>query len=157
MRQLRTVSLLALALFATTLTFRCVSIAAENAAGAHHLMLTPDEIKWEPFPALRPGVERALLSGDPDKPGSPFVFRIKLPDGAKVAPHWHPVDEHVTVISGTFLYGVGEKFDESALRELPPGSYAFMPKKTPLRNGEGRNGHSAKRCRSVQGLLCEGG
>ena len=67
MRQLRTVSLLALALFATTLTFRCVSIAAENAAGAHHLMLTPDEIKWEPFPALGPGVERALLSGDPDK------------------------------------------------------------------------------------------
>jgi quercetin dioxygenase-like cupin family protein len=58
--------------------------------------------------------EDAILAGDPDKVGSLFVFRIKQPDGSKIPPHWHPVDENVTLISGTFLYGVGEKFDEKA-------------------------------------------
>jgi quercetin dioxygenase-like cupin family protein len=130
MMHLRTIAILALACIATTLTPSCVAVAAENAPAAHYLMLTPDEIKWEPFPPLGPGVERAVLSGDPDKAGSTFVVRIKMLDGAKVLPHWHPVDEHVTVISGTFLYGVGDKFDEHALHELPQGSYAFMPKKT---------------------------
>jgi len=56
--------------------------------------------------------------------------RTELPDGAKVPPHWHPVDEHVTVISGTLLFGAGDKIDEHALRELPQGSYAFMRRKT---------------------------
>lgn len=42
-----------------------------------------------------------------------------MPDGAKAPPHWHPVDEHVTVISGTLLFGVGDRFDEPALRTAP--------------------------------------
>jgi quercetin dioxygenase-like cupin family protein len=92
-----------------------VASGAEKAkVKTHHVMLTPDQIKWEPFPPLGPGVQRAILAGDPDKVGSLFVFRIKQQDGSKIPPHWHPVDENVTVISGTFLYGVGEKFDEKA-------------------------------------------
>ena len=49
----------------------------------------------------------AVVSGDPDKPGAPFVIRILNPDGAKVPPHWHPTDEHITVLTGTFIVGMG--------------------------------------------------
>jgi quercetin dioxygenase-like cupin family protein len=123
------IALIAIALSTTTFTFRSQAAGNGSAAGAHHVMLTPAEMKWGPFPALGPGIQIAILSGDPNKAGSPFVFRLKMPDGAKVPPHWHPVDEHVTVVSGTFLFGTGEKFDTNAMRELPPGSYAFMPKR----------------------------
>ncbi len=102
---------------------------SDSAAVAHHVMLTPGDMKWGPFPALGPGIQGTILSGDPAKSGSLFVFRLKMPDGAKVPPHWHPIDEHITVMSGIFLFGSGEKFDTKALRELPAGSYAFMPKR----------------------------
>ena len=99
-----------------------------STAGAHHVMLTPEEIKWAPFPSLGPRIQIAVLSGDPSKPGSPFIFLLKMPDSTRVPPHWHPVDEHITVISGIFLFGEGDKLDPSVARELPAGSYAFMPR-----------------------------
>ena len=100
------------------------AIAAEPPAA--HLMLRPDAIKWQPFPPGVPGTTFAVLSGDPEKPG-PFVVRIKSPAGAKIPPHWHPSDEHVTVVTGTLALGMGETFDRKALRALPAGSYAFLP------------------------------
>lgn len=48
--------------------------------------------------------------------------------GAKIASHWHPEDEDVTVLRGGFSGAMGDKFDDAALRELPPGSYLLMPK-----------------------------
>lgn len=92
-----------------------------------HVMQSPDQIKWTKSGA---GTEFALISGDPQKEGAPFVLRLKFNDGSKVPPHWHPVDEHVTVISGTFFMGEGEKFNESAAHEMKAGSYALMPKET---------------------------
>ena len=68
----------------------------------------------------------ALVSGDPTKP-VPFVLRAQLPAGYKIAPHWHPTDEHVTVISGTVALGMGEKFDEAALKDTPTGGYFVAP------------------------------
>ena len=50
-----------------------------------------------------------------------------MPAGYKIAPHWHPTDEHVTVISGSFAVGMGEKFDQASMKTLPAGSYAVMP------------------------------
>jgi quercetin dioxygenase-like cupin family protein len=52
-----------------------------------------------------------------------------LADGAKFPPHWHPVDENVTVISGTFMAGMGDKYDESKMMTLAAGSYVFMPRR----------------------------
>jgi quercetin dioxygenase-like cupin family protein len=92
-----------------------------------HVMQSPDQIKWNKSGT---GLDFALISGDPQKEGAPFVVRFKLSDGSKVAPHWHPVDEHVTVISGTFFMGEGEKFNESAAHEMKAGAYALMPKET---------------------------
>jgi mannose-6-phosphate isomerase-like protein (cupin superfamily) len=93
-----------------------------------HVMMTPDEVKWETGPPSLPaGAQIAVIKGDLAKAGA-YTFRAKLPAGYKVPPHWHPVDEHVTVLSGTVGIGMGEKFDQAAGRELPPGSFVVMPK-----------------------------
>ena len=92
-----------------------------------HVVTPPSAIKWLNFPLGGPGVKAAVISGDPDKPG-PFVLRIKSPAGAKVPPHWHPGDEHLTIVSGTFAVGMGDVFDAKKLKALPPGSYALLPR-----------------------------
>lgn len=97
-------------------------------AAEAHKMLTPDAVTWGPAPpGLPPGAELAVLSGDPAA-AQPFTIRAKLPAGYVVPPHWHPTTENVTVIQGTLLLGMGEKFDEAAMKALPVGSFAVMPK-----------------------------
>jgi hypothetical protein len=114
------------------LAFGAVSLALAAAAGAQstpstHVIVAAPEIKWGPAPPVfEKGAEMAVLSGDPGKAG-PFVVRLKAPAGFKVAPHWHPTDENVTVISGTFALGMGEKFDAAALKPLGPGGFGLMP------------------------------
>lgn len=68
-----------------------------------------------------------VLYGDPDAVGQPFVMRIRELAGTIVPPHSHPVDEHITVVQGTWYFGVGETYDSAALKELKAGSYAFAP------------------------------
>jgi anti-sigma factor ChrR (cupin superfamily) len=60
----------------------------------------------------------------------PFTFRLKLPANYQVPAHWHPAVEHVTVISGTFNMGTGDKLDQSATKALAAGSIAIMQPKT---------------------------
>jgi anti-sigma factor ChrR (cupin superfamily) len=99
--------------------------------GANPVLLTPSDLKWMPAPpetGMPSAVQMTVLSGDPSKTGL-FSARLKIPDGGKVAAHWHPTDEHVTVIDGTFAAGMGDKFDESALHDFPAGSYVLMPKR----------------------------
>src|SRR6476661_5074357 len=104
--------------------------AAKPAAAApKHVMVAAPDVKWGPGPpSLPPGAQMAVLDGDPAVAGKPFVIRAKMPDGYRVPPHWHPTDENVTVIKGTFLMGVGEQFDASTATELGEGSYVRMPK-----------------------------
>jgi ketosteroid isomerase-like protein/quercetin dioxygenase-like cupin family protein len=83
-------------------------------------------IKWMDAPPFLPkGAKLAVLVGDPGKP-EPFTIRLQMPDGYKIAPHTHPTDEHVTVMSGTFRAAMGEKWDDKALGDFAPGSYANM-------------------------------
>lgn len=101
------------------------SSTAKAAAGP--VVVTPDKIQWGPAPPIfQSGAQFAVLSGNPAKPG-PFVVRLKLPDGYRVMPHWHPTAETVTVLSGEFRVGMGSKFDESGLTTLPPNSLAVVP------------------------------
>jgi hypothetical protein len=69
-----------------------------------------------------------ILYGDPEVAGEPFVMRIRELPGTVVPPHSHPVDEHITVVQGTWYFGLGEEFNPKALEELGPGTYAFAPK-----------------------------
>ncbi len=100
-----------------------------HAGDMDHVVVRPGAIKWGPAPpSLPPGSQVGILTGDPGKAGMPYVLRAKLPDGYKVPPHWHPTDENVTVLKGTLLIGKGEKFDPSAMEELPAGSFMRMPR-----------------------------
>jgi quercetin dioxygenase-like cupin family protein len=95
-----------------------------------HILITPTAVQWgDAPPALPPGAKMAVVEGKPSDPG-PFTIRAKFPAGYRIPPHWHPGDEHVTVISGTFRMGLGEKFDEKALHDLPVGGFAVMAKGT---------------------------
>jgi len=100
----------------------------QHADETKHVAVKPDALQWGPAPpGLPAGSQVAVLSGDPTKAG-PYVMRAKMPDGYTVSPHWHPTDENITVLSGTFLIGEGESFDASKLEEMPAGSFVRMPK-----------------------------
>ena len=102
------------------------SLAQAPATGAHHTVVAAGAVQWKP---LRPGAEIAVISGDPNKAGSPFVMRFRYSGKARIPPHWHPTDEHLTVLSGTFRLGMGERGDESATTALESGAYAHVPAK----------------------------
>lgn len=94
-------------------------------------VFTPDEIQWMPGSNLLPeGSKVAILEGDPSKDG-PFTMRIKFPANYKNAPHTHPKVEHMTVISGTFHLGIGQKFDSTNGKALPAGSFMVIPADVP--------------------------
>jgi quercetin dioxygenase-like cupin family protein len=117
-------------IFATLLALGLGLAWADDKKADHkdeHVVLTPDKLQWKPNPALPPGAVATVLSGDPTKPGL-FAIRVKLPDGFKVPPHWHPSDENVTVIQGTLLIATGDKFDMSKLQSVPTGGFMHMPK-----------------------------
>jgi hypothetical protein len=104
-----------------------------------HFMVTPDSVKWEAPPAGMfrgaPSTDTtsiwhyAHLEGDPLKPGAPYTIEFGCSDGSKAGPHWHPNDENIVVVRGTFALGTGDAFDSTAMRDLTTGSYAFMPKR----------------------------
>ena len=98
-----------------------------KAAGPAAVVVTPDKVQWGPAPPVfQPGAQFAVIAGDPGKAG-PFVVRIKVPDGYRIMPHWHPTVENVTVLSGEFHVGMGDKFDESSMLTLPGKSMAVVP------------------------------
>jgi hypothetical protein len=92
-----------------------------------HIVLTPEKLEWKPNPALPPGAMAAVLSGDPMKAGGVYAVRLKVADGYKVPPHWHPTDENVTVLQGTLLIGTGDKFDAAKMESVPTGGFMRMP------------------------------
>jgi quercetin dioxygenase-like cupin family protein len=69
----------------------------------------------------------AIVQGSPMQAGQPYTLRLSCTDGAKIAPHWHPTTENVTVVKGTFALGMGSKWDPSALKDLPAGGFASAP------------------------------
>ena len=110
------------------------SVSSSAQQGTDVLVL-PDQIVWGPGSAKLPaGAQIAVMFGDMSKPGELYMFRAKLPDGYSVAPHTHPMDEHVTVIKGTMILGFGEQRDEQSMQELPAGSYVALPSDVPHYN-----------------------
>ncbi len=93
---------------------------------ADHIMVMPDGITWvDAPPSLPPGAKVAVIEGDPKVAGL-FTMRLKIPRHYMIMPHFHPADEHVTVIKGKFSMGLGEKFNEAAAKEIPTGGFAVM-------------------------------
>jgi quercetin dioxygenase-like cupin family protein len=99
------------------------AVAQDHSTGI--VLNKPDGLTWKPGPPSLPkGAQIAVLEGDPNQEGI-FVFRVKAPDGYRIPPHTHPKMERVTVIAGTFNIGMGDKFDEKALKPMPAGTYGY--------------------------------
>jgi quercetin dioxygenase-like cupin family protein len=77
-------------------------------------------------PVVRPGAQFAVLEGNPLASSGDYTVRLKMPDGYRISPHWHPERENVTVISGTFKVGMGDIFHKTRMTALPAGSFAFL-------------------------------
>jgi quercetin dioxygenase-like cupin family protein len=117
----------------------CASVAMgaepSNPAAAvlkEHIMVKPTDVRWGPCSgALPPGVQCATIEGDPAAADVLFTIRVKIPPNYRIAPHFHPADEHLTVISGTFHMGPGKTFDKAASMAMTAGSFVVMPKGAP--------------------------
>jgi hypothetical protein len=97
------------------------TVAAEKHA------FTPDDIPFGPAPNfVRKGAQLAVLEGDPLASSGDYTVRLKMPPGYRIAPHWHPERENVTVISGILKLGMGDHFREAGMKCLPTGSFGFL-------------------------------
>jgi hypothetical protein len=135
----RNLALLTCLLLATSALAQTKSPAKKAASSASPMakMVPLGEEQWGDIPAEAmvgtPSVEVggklqiAIMQGNPMKAGSPYTLRLSCPDGAKIAPHWHPTTENATVLKGTFALGMGSKWDPSALKDLPTGGFATAP------------------------------
>src|SRR5436305_7036880 len=102
-----------------------ISFGAHGAADKNSF--TPDAIPYGPASASLPaGAQFAVLEGNPGGSSGDFTVRLKMPNGYKIAPHWHPQRENVTVLSGTLKVGMGDQFDESKMGSFPAGSFAYL-------------------------------
>ncbi len=120
----------------TRLTFAVTSMAlavalvaaVPGAFGQDHQMISPADLKWADLPSLPQGAQIAVIEGK--TPEEAFTIRLRFPANYKIPAHWHPTIERVTVISGTFHIGVGDKLDPAKTMALAAGSVAIMQPKT---------------------------
>ena len=104
----------------------CLVFGAVARAEEAHVLLTSLDLNWSDGPL--PGTQVVVMEGDPKSP-APFTMRLRLPADYKIPPHWHPADERVTVISGTFNVGRGDNFNPAIRKTLPAGGFMLMPPK----------------------------
>lgn len=91
-----------------------------------YIMVTPGDLTWADLGSLPPGAKISVIEG-PMNEAMPITARLKLPANYTIPAHWHPGVERVTVLSGTFYYGMGDKLDVQNTRALGAGSVIVMP------------------------------
>jgi quercetin dioxygenase-like cupin family protein len=102
-------------------------VAAADDANQHHLLPSASAVQWgAPPPVFPAGMKFAVIEGDPASKGLVTV-RLKMPAGYKIPPHWHPTDEHVTVLAGSLGIGMGDTLDTEQGQLLKVGGYAVAP------------------------------
>lgn len=105
-----------------------VETARAQAVATVPIVIRPASIVWQPGPpTLEPGSQGAVLAGNPSQPG-PFTLRVRLPAKFRIAPHRHPVDERLTVLSGTLCFAAATA--RTVARDtscIGPGTFRLMP------------------------------
>ncbi len=81
-----------------------------------------EDVRWQPDP-LSPGLESAVIAGDPRIAGQPYVVRVRFAPGTFSPPHFHPETRYVVVLKGTWWVGAGPRWDREATTPLPAGSF----------------------------------
>jgi len=110
---------------ATLLSIAGVLTAAPIAAdppGDVMRIVRAEDVRWHADPAA-PGLQSAVIEGDPAVAGRPYVLRVKFAPGTFSPPHFHPEARYVVVLKGTWWVGAGPKWDREATTPLPPGSF----------------------------------
>lgn len=110
----------------TVLAMLCV-VAPVPGHAQDATLVNPDQMKWAPADVI-PGVESAVLSGDPAKQ-QPFILESRWPAGSKIGPHWHSNTEHIIIISGTGTVGMSDNFDLQKGVPITTGGFIEMPSK----------------------------
>jgi quercetin dioxygenase-like cupin family protein len=95
------------------------------ASWAEHSVVKPADLKWNAVPSLPPGAQIAVIEG-PMNQAVPFTIRLKLPANYRIPPHTHPAVERVTVLSGVFNIGMGDKFDQAKTQSVEPGGIVIL-------------------------------
>ncbi|HEV8554085.1 MAG TPA: cupin domain-containing protein [Casimicrobiaceae bacterium] len=113
--------------FAVVVTF-FVGTPASWSQSSGHQMISPNDLKWAEIPSLPPGAKIAVIEG-PMSEAVPFTVRLKFPANYQIPAHSHPAVERVTVLSGTFNMGVGDKLDTQKSMSLAPGSMMILQPK----------------------------
>ena len=95
---------------------------------ANMAMSGGSSLKWDDLKAtgFDPGAKIAVVHGDPSGTGD-YTLRLTFPDGYRFPVHWHPKAEHLTILSGSFLLGMGGKVDDKALKTYGPGDFLYLP------------------------------
>jgi len=89
------------------------------------------KIVWKDGPPTLPkGTKVALLEGDSRQPGM-FTMRLRSPAGSKIAPHWHPRPERVTVLSGLVKVGFSDRWSDEGMLAFGPGGFYVNPPEKP--------------------------
>lgn len=91
--------------------------------------MLPQDLVWFSPPG-NASLQGAWVLGAEDKPG-PYLLRVKLAPGARIAPHTHPDERNSTVLSGTLYVGFGAVFDETKVVAIPAGGVYVAPANVP--------------------------
>jgi quercetin dioxygenase-like cupin family protein len=95
------------------------------------MMLTNNaSIQWTDLKVegFNPGAKMAVIHGNPGGT-SDYTVRLQFPDGYRFPVHWHPKAEHVTVLSGTFLLGMGTTVNTAMEKAYGAGDFLYLPAK----------------------------
>lgn len=103
-----------------------VPVLAESSS---HTMVAPGDLVWTDVASLPPGAKLAVIEG-PMNEAVPFTVRLKFPANYQIPAHWHPVVERVTVLSGTFYMGLGDKLAPDQSTGLTPGGMMLLQPRT---------------------------
>ena len=111
------------------LSMGLIALAAPPSAHAqpieHHKMVLAADLKWDDVPSLPPGAKIAVIEG-PMNQAVPFTVRLSFPANYRIPAHLHPAVERVTVLSGEFFMGIGDRLDPEKSTGLKAGGVMIM-------------------------------
>jgi quercetin dioxygenase-like cupin family protein len=84
-------------------------------------IIREQDLNWKADPSI-PGLESAVVVGDPSVAGQPYIIRVRFAPGTFSPPHFHPEARYVVVLKGTWWVGAGPRWDKEATTPLPPGT-----------------------------------
>jgi hypothetical protein len=110
-------------------TLVCFAPSGKGQKDPGHVIVTPGQAAWQAGqPPLPPGAQVSVMDGDPAKAGAAYSIALKMPNGYRIPPHWHPMDASVVVVQGALVMGLGDKFDQSRGHEMKAGAFMRMSK-----------------------------